>query len=120
MTQPSAVDPFALIAELTADSGQSIEQFHDHLKLLGVVLGQIALLDVATTITTEKTAAAKVAAARVLTSLKESPDAIAERLRRSPFAGLNANQLHRIVDELKAGKTDLQAIITHITQEKTE
>lgn len=86
-----------------------LDELYDTLKLLGVVLGQLALLDVIADPTAE--AAAKVSAARALTSLKESPESISERLRRSPFSHLTAEQLAAIVQEVKQGNTDLQALI---------
>jgi hypothetical protein len=91
---------------------KSLDETHDLLRLLGIVLGQIALLDVATDPASKDTA--RVAAAKALMDVHESPLAIAERLRRSPFAGLSAQQLQTIVQAVKAGETDLPAVISRV------
>ena len=120
LTMPDAptTDTFLTLAEL-AETGfhpEKLDQQHDYLRLLGIVLGQIALLEVATMrITGKGDAAAKVAAARALMNTKEAPDTIAERLRRSAFADLNPEQLECIVQEVKKkdGRT-LADIIEHV------
>ena len=95
-----------------------LDEVHDLLKLLGMVIGQITLLSIATNASSDpKTLAAKVAAARALVNLKESPDDIADRLRRSPFADLTTVQLEAIVAEVKKGNTDLGAIITSLKEQ---
>ena len=100
---------------------QRLDEIHEYLKLLGVVLGQIALLDVATASLTGKgDAAAKVAAARALMSLKEKPEAIVERLRRSPFTDLRFQDLESIVQQLKEGGVSLQDALTHIRKEHAD
>lgn len=82
---------------------QSLDQLHEYLKLLGIVVGQFTLLEMATSSTDAK---ARVAAARALLSNKERPEDVAERLRRSPFAHLSAEQLHAIIKEAKVSGAD--------------
>jgi len=90
-----------------------LDEYHDLLKLLGVVIAQVALLDVASNVITEPKD--RVSAARALLNFtKESPENIAERLRRSPFSDLNIEQLYAIVEQVKKGKSDMQAIIQEV------
>jgi hypothetical protein len=87
-----------------------LDEYHDLLKLLGVVLAQVALLDVVSNPVTESKD--RVSAARVLLNFtKESPENIAERLRRSPFAELTIEQLQTIVEGVKKGHTDIAALV---------
>jgi hypothetical protein len=90
---------------------KKLDELYDMLKLLGVVLGQIALLEVVSN-PVSNDEKAKVAAARALISLKEDPESIAERLRRSPFAELTIEELHGIVQKVQEGQTDLVALAT--------
>ena len=95
---------------------ERLDQVHDTLKLLGVVLGQMALLEIATDSTVE--AAPRVSAARALMKIDESPEAIAERLRKSAFVGLTVSQLKIMVERLGKGDTDVAGMIDKITQLK--
>jgi len=96
-----------------------LDEYHDLLKLLGIVIAQVALLDVASNVITEPKD--RVSAARALLNFaKESPEAIAERLRRSPFADLNIDDLRAIVDEVKKGKSDMHAIIQEVKEKGSE
>jgi len=81
---------------------ESIDEVHDLLKLMGVVLGQLALLEIV--IDRDADEKARVSAARILTSIKEDPEHIAERLRRSPFAALTVEQLEAIIVRVKRGE----------------
>lgn len=101
MTEPLEV--------LATAKPEKLNEVYDQLRLLGLVMGQIALLDVVSNLKVEP--AARVAAARALIGLKETPESIAERLKRSPFADLRVDQLESIVQQVKAGNTDLPAII---------
>src|SRR6266700_2835776 len=85
-----------------------LDELYDFMKLLGVVLGYQALLNAATSGTDKE----RVPAARALINLKEDPEAISERLRRSPLADLSLEQLRSIVQELGKGRTDVAAIVT--------
>ncbi len=101
------------LASVLADGFQPkrLDEMYDLLKLVGVVLGQIALLEEAVDGADPK---ARVSAARVLVSLKEDPAAIAERLKRSPLADLNIEQLQRIVQGVKSGETDVGKLIQEV------
>lgn len=90
-----------------------LDEAHDLLRLIGIVVGQIALLDTVTSKSADPRA--KVAAAKILTSTKERPEAIAERLRRSPLADLSFDELSVIIERVKQGDTfDLQQILAEI------
>lgn len=92
-----------------------LDEYHDLLKLLGIVIAQATLLDVASNSLVD--AKDRVSASRTLLNFaKETPEAIAERLRRSPFADLNIDQLHAIVQQVKAGKSDIHAIIQEVKE----
>lgn len=96
----------------------SLDQLHNLLGLLGAVLGQITLLEVATD--PLATPAARVAAARQLVQSGEDPQSLAARLRASPFVDLSVSDLERIVQELKTRETrkiDLAEIIKSVKGE---
>jgi hypothetical protein len=88
---------------------ETLDQVHDTLKLLGVVLGQMALLEIATDPAAET--APRVSAARALMKIDESPEAISERLKKSALAGLTVAQLGLIIDNIKNGDTDVAGMI---------
>lgn len=92
---------------------ERLDQVHDTLKLLGVVLGQMALLEIAT----DKGAdtAPRVSAARALMKIDESPEAIAERLQKSAFVGLTVEQLRIMVEKIGKGETDIVGMLQKIT-----
>jgi len=93
------------------DQGLSLTRMdflHDQLKLVGAVMGLRALLEV---VTFGENESAKVAAARILTSLDEDPERISERLKSAPWADLNMDQLTHVVDRLTGGETDLSSLI---------
>jgi hypothetical protein len=105
----------AAVTELTSllqDGFQpkKLDELYDMMKLLGVVLGYQALLEAATSGTEKE----RVPAARALINLKEDPEAIAERLRRSPFADLTVVQLSAIVEKMKSGETDIQKLVEEV------
>ena len=109
---PSAFDVLSGLLS-AGTTPQSLDQTHDLLKLLGIVLAQIALLTVVTD--PEAEAAPKVSAARALLDLHESPESIAERLRRSPFQALTASELQSIVDKVRSGAT-IQDVLTQLKE----
>jgi len=101
------------LASLMTDGFEpkKLDEMYDLLKLLGVVLGYIALLEEAVDGADPK---ARVSAARVLVNLREDPESIAERLRRSPFADLSVEQLQKVVGKLKLGETDIGTLIQQV------
>jgi len=107
-------DPTNSIDELTSLIGddfrpESLDQIHDTLRLIGVVLGQMTLLEIATSPAAE--AAPRVAAARALMKLDEAPERIAERLRKSVFSRLSVAELGAMIDKVKKGETNLKDLI---------
>lgn len=88
---------------------ETLDQVYDMLKLMGLVLGHSALLGVATDPAAEATA--RVSAARALINVKEDPQAIGERLRRSAFAGLSVDKLRTMIRQLEAGERDLTSLL---------
>lgn len=93
---------------------ENLGQMYDTLRLLGVVMGHVALLDVIGDDLVDPRA--RVAAARALVSLKERPEDIVARLRASVFEGLSVKQLESIVQQLREGSSnkDLQTIIEDV------
>jgi hypothetical protein len=87
---------------------KSLDQLYDTLKLFGVILGYSALLDAAVNGTDKE----RVPAARALINLKEDPEGIAERLRRSRFAHLSIEELKGIVQKINDGETNLKELLT--------
>lgn len=108
----SAIDALStLIAQKL--SPQGLDSRYDTLKLMGMVIGQMTLLKIATDVDLEP--AARVSAARALITIKESPESIAERIRRSPFSDLSVEQLQSIVIAIgEGGDTDLAALIDRV------
>lgn len=109
--------PKTAVEELTGLLGsgfkpEGLDQVHDTLKLLGIVLGQMALLEIITDKEAEDSD--RVSAARLLLSTRESPEAIAERLRKSTFARLNTEELTSMIQEVKKGNNDIQGLITSL------
>lgn len=88
---------------------EGLDQIHDTLKLIGVVLGQMALLEVVTNPAIE--AAPRVAAARALMKIDEAPERIAERLRKSMFSRLSVAELGAMIEKVKKGETNLKDLI---------
>ena len=119
MTTPAAPAPGAveMLAHLVSlgFKPERLDELHDYMRLLGVVLGQMTLLTIATS--SHAKDEARVSAAKALMQLKETPEALAERLKRSPFADLTVAQLEAIVSQLKTGNTDIPAIITSVKKE---
>lgn len=116
MTKKSTTEATQALADLLGDkfSPDRLDQAHDLLKLLGIVLGQMALLEIVTDRAADEKA--RVSAARALMSVKEDPETIAERLRRSVFAGLTTGQLGAMVEEVKKGEKDLSDLIRQFKQ----
>ena len=92
---------------------KSLDQLYDTLKLFGVILGYSALLDAAVNGTDKE----RVPAARALINLKEDPDSIAERLRRSRFSHLSVEELKGIVQKLNSGDANLKELLTPVESE---
>ena len=92
---------------------EKIDELHDFLKLLGVVIGQVTLLTVATSSLAE--AAPRVSAAKALLDIKETPESLAERLRHSQFAHLTVANLETLVSKIREGDTDIPSLIASTT-----
>ncbi len=90
----------------------SIEKTYDMLKLMGLVLGHAALLEIATSPTAES--AARVSAARALVNVKDDPESLAERLHSSPFRDLSIEQLKGIVRQIEAGERDITSLVKEL------
>lgn len=105
---PAAVD---LLAQLLKDGfrPERLDELHDFLRLLGVVIGQVTLLSVATSPTAE--AAPRVSAAKALLDIKETPETLAERIRRSPFSGLTLADLEAMITRIRNGDVDPHSLI---------
>lgn len=106
--------PADAIATLSAllDEGfrpEGLDQVHDTLRLVGLVLGQMALLEIITDREAEDSD--RVAAARLLLSVKEAPESIAERLHKSAFSRLNTEELSSMIQRVKKGETNLKELI---------
>lgn len=118
MPKPKAPKSVALDEALSAlDSLSSgkfeldrLDKVYDTLRLLGVVLGHMALLKLATD--PEADSRARVSAARALLLTRESPESIAERLRRSTLANLTVAQLETMVQQAEAGEDITQLFST--------
>lgn len=96
-----------LLGEGFKPEGQG--QVYDTLRLLGLVLAQMALLEIITSKEAEDSD--RVAAARLLLNTKESPEGIADRLRKSSFAGLKTEELANMIQQVKKGDQDIQGLI---------
>ena len=92
---------------------QSLDQVYDLLKLMGIVLGHATLLEVATDPEAKDTD--RVNAAKVLATVKDNPEDIAERLKRSHYASLSVDQLRSIVKQLESGERDLTSLLKEPT-----
>lgn len=86
-----------------------IDQVYDMLKLMGLVLGHSTLLAVATNPAAE--AKDRVAAAKSLIHIKDSPEDIAERLQKSKLADLSVDELKTIVRKLESGERNLLTLV---------
>lgn len=96
-----------------------LDKVYDTLRLLGVVLGHLALLKLATDPTADSRA--RVSAARALLLTRESPESIAERLRRSQLANLTVAELETMVQQAEEGKdiSQLFGALHHTTDKDT-
>lgn len=88
---------------------ETLDQSHDLLRLAGVVLAQLTLLQVLTD--PMASSRDKVSASRILLDIKEPPEAIAERLRRSPFAHLSTEELKELIEKAVNSKTSLRKVL---------
>lgn len=99
------------IAEELQNEGVSVDRLdyiYDLQKLLGVVLGLQALLQVVVLSGDDK---ARVSAAKELVRLDEDPDQIAERLRSAPFSDMSVDELEAIV---KTGELDPEKAVRRL------
>lgn len=100
--------PEAMQRLMTAGSfGAGLDITYDELRLIGAVIGMITLVQTATYSNDPK---ARVAAAKALVNLDESPEVIVDRLKAAPFGDLNIKQLEFVVGEISGGRTDLTDI----------
>lgn len=99
-------DAMAEIMKL-GDFGSGIDTTYDQLRLIGAIIGLVTLLQTATYSADDK---ARIAAAKTLVDIKEDPADIVERLRAAPFAKFSINALEYVVQQLSAGRTNLQDI----------
>lgn len=98
---------------------ERLDQLHDTLKLVGIVLGQLALLRVITNPFADEKAV--VSAARALVATRESPDKIAERLRASSLSDLSVPELQAIIRQVETSKLhdlDLHSLIQVAKEQK--
>lgn len=87
----------------------SLGTLHEKLKLMGVVLGQLALIEVVCD--PDAGATAKATAGKVLTQLAGDPHTIAERIKASEFADKSPEDLRAMIERLKSGETSLDQLI---------
>jgi hypothetical protein len=95
-------------------TAENLSSSYDLLKLIGLVVGHITLLQAAV----GPDPKAAVAAARALVSLKEDPDSVAERLKAGPFASLTTEDLRRVVNELSDGSNPRQVLERVVAQKR--
>lgn len=100
-------DPVEALSLALDSKPEGLAETYDFLRLLGAVLGQIALLDVAANRGDPK---AQASAGRALIALKEKPEHIVERLRSSRFNHLDTKDLADIVQGIHDGKDPQQAL----------
>lgn len=100
-----------IVSELVDENFQPelLDQVHDTLKLVGVVLGQMALIDVVNNPLAKPEA--RVTAAKALMQIDEAPERIAERLRKSVFSRLSVQELGAMIEKVKKGETNLKDLI---------
>ncbi len=111
---PSEVSSFESVLDMTPEG---LSATHDFLQLMGIIVGQIALLSVAASPYADD--APRVAAARALRDLKETPESIAERLRATQFDGLDTKDLHDIVEKIREGTNPQEALTLVANAKKT-
>lgn len=114
MTKKSTTEATQVLTDLLGDkfSPDRLDQAHDLLKLLGIVLGQMALLEIVTDRGADEKA--RVSAARALMSVKEDPETIAERLRRSVFADLTTENLHEMFEKARKEENGLDKLLENL------
>lgn len=111
-TKPDALDALEGVLSKTPEG---LGESWDMLRLIGVVVGQVTLLDIATG---TANATDRVAASRALVALKEEPVNIAERLRSSQFSKLNTSELHQMIEDVKGGKNPKLALDEAVERSK--
>lgn len=101
----AARDSLAKVLEFpqSSDLGNTYEQ----LRLIGAVLGQVALLEVASGGGKDSD---RVSAAKALIKLGERPEEVAERLKAGVFAGLDTKDLHHVVKLVQDGWSPKNAL----------
>jgi hypothetical protein len=97
------------IVHLTPDQLHTV---HEKFKLIGLVLGQLALIEVVCDPNASDTARAS--AGKTLTSLKEDPITISERLKESQFADMSPEELKTFISDLKTG----DKTVDHLLEEE--
>lgn len=95
--------------------GSGLDVTYDQLRLFGAVVGLTTLLQIALYSADDK---ARQQAAKELSRLQEDPQKVVDRLREAAFRDLDMDQIRDVVDELSAGRTDLQNIIREVKDEE--
>ena len=88
----------------------------DRLGLIGLVLAQLALLDIVADDGASTTA--RVQAAKELTSLVKDPQTVSERLKSSQFEDMTPDELKKLVRDLQSGKVELAELLQEGTEEE--
>ena len=94
-----------------------LDQLNDTFKLMGVVMGNLALLKVVTNPRADEKSV--VSAARALIAVKEDPETIADRLRASSLSDLSVPQLQAIINQMESSELhdiDLHSLIQKVQE----
>ncbi len=89
---------------------ERLDILQDHLRLVGLVLGQLALLEVV--VDEDAPANSRVQAARCLTEMGGDPQTIIERLKASPFVDKSPEELRKMIQDLRDGEIELDQLTT--------
>jgi hypothetical protein len=81
-----------------------LDLLQDRLRLVGLILGQLALLEVVND--TDAPATARVQSAKTLTDMGGDPQTIIERLRSSTFLDKSPEELKQLVQQLQDDEID--------------
>jgi hypothetical protein len=82
---------------------------NERLKLVGLILGRLALLEVVTDSSTG--AGPKATAGKALTTLGEDPRALLERMKGSTFSENTPDELRQLIKDLKEGRADITDLL---------
>ena len=88
---------------------ERLDVLQDRLRLIGAILGQMALLEVVAD--SDAPATARVSAAKTLTDMGGEPQTIIERLKSSPFLDKSPAQLRKMIQDIQDGETDIEQLI---------